>query len=190
MGALAGALIGAAINGGKGAAAGALVGGALGAAGCLAFNVQTKQTRTAQQVQANYRKANRNRLPATPEVVNYSAKMNTPSVQRGQPFKLQSVVEVVDGHKQPVQSVREELLLFTPDGQQVNRDPKSKMFQATSGGRYENSFDLNLPAGVSQGQYAIKTNLYVNDKLVAKRDLAAQVVIVDDMPQIVQVAQR
>ncbi len=189
-GAALGALIGAALNGRNGAIAGAALGGAAGYAGCLAYNVQTKQTRTAMQVEQDYRRTNRGRLPATPRVVNYTAQVDSAKIQRGQPFKIASVVEVVNGQKQPVQSVREELVLYTPDGQQINQDPKSKQFQATSGGRYENSFELNLPKGVSQGVYPVKTQLYVNEVLVAKRDLSARVVLVDDMPQIIQLAQR
>lgn len=189
-GAALGALIGAAINGRNGAIAGAALGGAAGYAGCLAYNVQTKQTRTAMQVEQDYRRTNRGRLPTEPKVVNYTAQVDSAKVQRGQPFKIASVVEVVNGQQQPVQSVREELVLYTPDGQQINRDPKSKQFQATSGGRYENSFELNLPKGVSQGVYPVKTQLYVNEVMVAQRDLSARVVLVDDLPQVVQLAQR
>ena len=55
---------------------------------------------------------------------------------------------------------------------------------------YENSFALTLPPNSPQGEYGIKTNLFVNEQMVATRDLQAKVVWVDDKAQIVQIAAR
>lgn len=174
-GAAVGLVFGAVVGGRDGAAKGAALGGAVAAAACFATNVQSRQTKTAAQSDSDYVRA-RGALPREPEVVSYESQVNQTTVQRGQPFKVNSSVELVNGANKSVESVREELVVFNPDGTQINRDPKSKPFAAASGGRYENSFELKLPPGVSQGSYGLKTNLYVNEKMVASRDLRTQVV--------------
>ena len=175
LGGALGAVLGGATGGKKGAITGAVLGGALGAAVCVAVNVQSRQTKTAMQVDQEYRKR-QGALPREPMVVSYTSQVNSPSIRKGQPIKVNSVVELTSGTVQPVQSVKEELVVFNPDGTQINPDPKSKNFTASSGGRFENSFELNLPPNLSQGSYAMKTRLYVNDKLVGTRDLRTQLV--------------
>lgn len=170
-----GVLLGAMAGGKKGAAAGGVIGGALGAAACVAVNVQSRQTKTAAQVDQEYRQQ-QGALPREPVVVSYASQVNSPTVRKGQPIRVNSIVELTNGTVQPVQSVKEELVVFTPDGTQINPDPKSKNFTSSSGGRFENSFDLNLPANLSQGTYGLKTNLYVNNKLAGTRDLRTQLV--------------
>jgi hypothetical protein len=172
-GALAGALLGALLNGEKGARQGTLVGGVLGAATCVAINYNSRQTKSAAQADADYQKA-RGALPTEPTVVSYSAQLAAKSVHRGQPMKVNSSLEMVNGKTQPVREVREELVISNPDGTAFKS--ASKPFSAHTAGRYENSFEVKLPEGVSQGVYALKTNVYVNGKLAATRDLRTQVV--------------
>ena len=190
LGGVTGAVIGGLLNGGKGAAAGAIAGAATGYLACLAYSVKTTQQKTAQQVEVDYRKQHKGQLPPTPKVTEYKAAVTRPAVQRGTPFALDSTVEVVNGKTEPVQSVREELMLYAPDGKAITQDPKSKPFTATSAGRYSNTFNLKFPPGAPQGDYGIKTKLYVNEKHVASRDLQAKVVWTDGQPQVVQVASR
>lgn len=170
-GALAGALLGAMVDGKKGAIKGAVAGGTLGAVGCVVIN--SRQTKSAQQADADYRNKY-GALPIEATVSSYSAQLATNSVQRGQPIKVNSFLELVNGKNQPVRDVREELVIFNPDGEVVKSD--SKPFSANTAGRYENSFEVKLPKGVSQGKYALKTNVYVNGKLAQTRDLSTQVV--------------
>ena len=172
-GAVAGALLGALLNGSKGAGQGALAGGTMGAAACVAINYKSQQSKSAAQADADYRKA-RGALPTEPTVVSYSAQLAANSVKRGQPMKVNSSLEMVNGTTQPVREIREELAIFNPDGSAFKSG--SKPFIANTAGRYENSFEVKLPEGVSQGVYALKTNVYVNGKLAATRDLRTQVV--------------
>jgi hypothetical protein len=172
-GAVAGALLGALLNGKKGASQGALAGGALGAAACVAINHESRQTKSAAQADADYKKA-RGTLPTEPAVVSYSPQLAAKSVQRGQPMRVNSSLELVNGSTQAVRKVSEELAIFNPDGTEFKTG--SKPFSANSAGRYENSFEVKLPDGVSQGVYALKTRVYVNGKLSAERDLRTQVV--------------
>lgn len=173
VGALAGAVLGAMIGGKEGAGKGAIAGGALAAAACVAINVNSRQTKSAAQADADYQRA-RGRLPDEPSVVSYSPQLAAKSVQRGKPMKVESLLELVNGAKQPVREVREELAIFNPDGTQIKTG--SKPFSASSAGRYENSFEVKLPEAAPQGRYALKTNVFVNGKLVATRDLQTQVV--------------
>ena len=173
VGVLAGAAIGALMNGTKGAAQGAAVGGVIGVAACVAINVKSRQTKTADVADAEYRQT-RGALPAEPTVVSYAPKLAAAKVQRGQPMFITSSLELVNGSVQPVREVREELAIFNPDGTQFKTG--TKPFSAHSAGRYENSFEVKLPSAAPQGLYALKTQVYVNGNLAATRDLSTQVV--------------
>lgn len=172
-GAALGALLGGLTKGGKGAVRGALAGGAIGAAGCLAINANSRQTRTAAQVEEAYIKTH-SRLPAEPQLIAY-----TPSIagtaQRGQPVQVNSTVELVNGSQNRVTEVREELQVFDQSGKQFLNGQKPLV--NTTSGRFENSFILTLPESVSQGTYTMKTTLYVNGKVSATRNLQTQLVI-------------
>jgi hypothetical protein len=168
-----GALLGGLIDGKKGAKRGAVAGGVIAAIGCVAINSQSRQTKSAAQADSEYIQQ-RGRLAPEPQVVSYTPRLESNVVQRGQPMHVYSVVELVNGSVSPVQEVREELVVYGTDGQPFKTG--SKPLINNRGGRFENSFELTLPNGVSQGIYAMKTNLYVNGKLSASRDLRTQLV--------------
>jgi hypothetical protein len=168
-----GALLGGLIDGKKGAKRGAVAGGVIATIGCVAINSQSRQTKSAAQADSEYIQQ-RGRLAPEPQVVSYTPRLESNVVQRGQPMHVYSVVELVNGSVSPVQEVREELVVYGTDGQPFKTG--SKPLINNRGGRFENSFELTLPNGVSQGIYAMKTNLYVNGKLSASRDLRTQLV--------------
>jgi len=172
-GAALGALIGGLAKGRNGALKGALAGGAIGAVGCLAINANSRQTRTAAQVDQDYIQAHR-RLPADPQVVAYMPSI-AGTAQRGQPVQVNSTVELVNGSQTRVTEVREELQVFDQSGKQFAG--KQKPLVNTSGGRFENSFVMTLPESASQGRYTMKTTLYVNGKVAAVRNLQTQLVM-------------
>jgi len=172
-GALAGALLGAMIDGKRGAVKGAALGGVAGALGCVAINSQSRQTRTAAQVDSDFVKA-RGALPPEPQVVSYIPRLSNNVVQRGQPMRINSTVELVNGSKTPITEVREELVVYDTHGEAFKT--KAKPLSNRSGGRFENSFELSLPEQAPQGVYTLKTNLYINNKLMAKRDMSTQVI--------------
>lgn len=174
-GAAVGALIGALAGGGKGALIGAAAGGVLGGAGCYAVNVRSRQVRTAAQVDHDYVQK-RGALPPQPQLVSYNVQVNNQAV-RGKPFTVNTEVELVNGRYQQIHEVKEQIVLLDPKGQPFKNGTKPLESQNASGGRFENSFELTLPQGVSQGVYPMKTNLYVNGQLVASRDLSTQLVI-------------
>lgn len=172
-GAAVGAVLGALLDGKKGAVKGAALGGAAGALGCYAMNSQTRQTKTAAQADRDYIKT-RGALPPEPQVVSYAPQMSSNLVKRGSPMVIKSTVELVNGSVTPVNEVREELVVYDTHGEKIGT--KDKPLVNRSGGRFENSFELSLPQQAPQGIYTIKTNLYVNNKLMAKRDMSTQLV--------------
>jgi hypothetical protein len=172
-GAAIGALFGGVAKGGKGALKGALAGGAIGAVGCLAINANSRQTRTAAQVDQAYIQAH-NRLPADPQVVAYTPSIAS-TARRGQPVRVNSTVELVNGSQNKVTEVREELQVFDQSGKQFLGGQKP--LTNNSGGRFENSFVMTLPPSASQGTYTMKTTLYVNGKVSATRNLQTQLVM-------------
>jgi len=172
-GAAIGALLGGMAKGGKGALKGALAGGAIGAVGCLTMNANSRQTRTAAQVDQAYIQTHR-RLAADPQVVAYMpAIANT--AQRGQPMRVTSTVELANGSQNRVTEVREELQVFDQTGKQFMGTQKPLI--NNSGGRFENSFEMTLSDSASQGVYTMKTILYVNGKVAATRNLQTQLVM-------------
>src|SRR5476649_2421232 len=171
--AVAGALLGSLFDGKKGAIKGAAIGGAAAAVGCLAINSHSRQTKTAAQTDHEYIQA-RGSLPSDPQVLSYMPQLSSGVVQRGRPVHVNTVVELVNGSVTPVREVREELVVYDTHGEQFKTG--SKPLVNNTGGRFENTFELSLPPDASQGTYALKTNLYVNNRLMATRDLRAQLV--------------
>lgn len=141
--------------------------------GCYDYNVQTRQSKTAAQADADYLKTNPAPAPE-PVVVSYSTQAETPTATRGQPLKLSSVVELVNGAQQPVREVREELVISNPDGKPFGTG--SKPFIATTAGRFENSFEVKLPEKAAAGVYLLKTALYVNGVAALSRDVDVKLV--------------
>ena len=174
-GAAVGALLGALVDGKRGAARGAALGGVTAAVGCYAVNVRSRQTKTAAQANNDYVRS-RGHLPRDPAVVAYTPSLSTRVAERGRPFTVNSTVELVDGSSQRVEEVREELVLTDPHGEPIKSGTKQMASTNRGSGRFENSFELTLPPGVSQGVYGVKTNLYVNGRLATSRDLRAQLV--------------
>lgn len=175
--AIAGALVGALIGGLSGnrttALKGAAIGGALGAASCVAINVQSRQTKTAVQAEQDFRNLHPV-VPSEPTLVFYDPRLSAGVVRRGQPFMVESALELVNGTDVLVREIREEIVVYDAGGKAINSG--SKPFVASTAGRFENSFEIKLPTNAPQGVYSMQTRLYVNGKLAATRDLRSQVV--------------
>ena len=172
-GALAGALLGALVDGKNGALRGGAIGAGVGALACVAINVNSRQTKTAAQAEQDYLRTSK-ALPKEPTVTAYNTQLQSSAVKRGQSLLDSSARELVNGRNQAVNEVKEDLIVCNPDGTPFKTG--SKPFTANSAGRFENSFELKLPEGAHQGAYALKTNVYVNGKMLATRDLRTQVV--------------
>jgi hypothetical protein len=172
-GALLGAIAGKIVGGKDSVMTGALVGGAGGAALCFSINLKSRQVRSASQVNQDYTRLH-GALPREPVVDSYTALSATSTTQRGDWIRIDSVLEVTNGSTEPLRSVREEVVLLDPSAAPVRSN--SKAFIAKSAGRYENSFEIKLPANAPQGRYSLQMKVFVNDKLVVTRDLYQQIV--------------
>ncbi|WP_354682563.1 hypothetical protein [Cupriavidus necator] len=155
-----GAIVGALIGGTKGALGGA----AAGLAACAVIEIATRQTKTAAEVDREYKVSNRNRLPRTAEVNAYNTVV-TPSgaVKAGEAIKLQSTIRAVSGINEPVQEVKEILTVYAPSGEEFKRGEKIVSSEPGSG-EYDNSFTLRLPSGAPQGIYRLRSQVVLNGK--------------------------
>lgn len=158
---------------------GALIGAAAGAIACVAVNAVSRQTRTAQQVEDDYRRTNRGQLPPNEPVVQaYKVTVNPDAgVQSGEKLQVVSNMTVVRGANQPVNEVKEVLTLTGPDGK--SRTAEKIASERPGSGAYENAFSLTLPKGVAPGTYPVNTQLYVNGKAMAERKQDLRVVARD-----------
>ncbi len=161
IGALIGGIIGAVAADKKGK--GALIGAGLGAIACVAMNSVSRQTRTADQVETEYRQQNAGKLPQSePVVQSYNVNLNPGTeIRSGNKVKVVSHSTVVSAVNQPVNEVKEVLTLVGPEG---NKTAEKIANEKPGSGAYENTFNLNFPKNVASGMYPIKTQLYINGK--------------------------
>ena len=160
--ALGGAAIGAALDGKKGAGKGAIA----GLAACAVVEIASRQTKSKDEVESDYRSA-KGRLPSKAEVVAYQTTLNpNPVLKRGDALKVQSTIRVVAGTNEPVREVKEVLIAYAPSGEEFKRGEKKA--NATEGsGEFLNTFTLRLPDGAPEGQYTIETKLLINGREVS-----------------------
>jgi hypothetical protein len=175
------ALIGGVIGGLLGsrdanAGGGAVIGAALATVTCGIYNtVSTKQVKTAQQADTDFKNINGGRLPDFPTVTTYDASMESSQYKRGQTAKIKSVAELVSGTREPIRSVREEVVMLDTEGKPLEGNKKDKPFTAAAGGRFENTFEFTFPQQAPQRRYDFMTRLYVNDKMVRTQRMYTQV---------------
>lgn len=178
IGAGVGAIIGTIIAGRKNTARGAVAGAAVGALGCIAINAATRQIRTADSIEQNYRRTNAGRLPPTPRVLAYDISIDPARpVPAGEIVMVRSNIAVVSGQSQAINDVREELILTDSNGQEFKRATKVVGKKGTGSGEYENQFSFKFPTGISQGFYGVKTALYVNGQKAGERANRMQLVV-------------
>ena len=174
MGGVAGAIFGSQIEK-PNVGAGAAIGATLAAVACGLYNtVTTKQLKSAQQADADFKRANAGRLPDTPTVTTYNAAIESTRYTRGQKARIKSVAELVNGSREPIRSVREEMVMIDVDGTVNEKTRKDKPFTATEGGRFENTFEFTFPEQAPQRRYDFMTRLYVNDKQIRTQRLFTQ----------------
>lgn len=173
--ALAGAVVGGLLAQGNNRVRGAALGAGLASLACVAWNYNARQTKTAEQVQAEYKSANRGQLPDHNRVVGYDTRFDPGAkVSPGGKMTVVSNIEVVQGSADPKPALEEELTLVRPDGSEVKSRKKANENQGA--GAYTTSYSMTMPSGVPQGVYPVKTALYMNGQKVAGKDMSMQVV--------------
>jgi hypothetical protein len=168
---IGGALLGALISGKNGAAKGAIA----GLAACAVVEIASRQTKTAAQVEQQYRVSNQNTLPPNAKIDSYLTVVSPNGVAKaGDAIKVQSTIRAVSGANEPVREVREVLIAYAPSGEEFKRGEK-KVNDATGSGEYDNSFTLKLPVGAPQGVYRLKTEVFLNGRPIVHKESSLQV---------------
>lgn len=175
-----GAILGALIGGRGGAVKGAVA----GLAACAVVEIASRQTKSAAEVEKEYKTANRNQLPRYAKVDSYVTEV-TPNgaVKPGEAIKVHSTIRAVSGTQEPIHEVKEELVAYAPSGEEFKRGEK-RVNDVAGSGEYANSFTLTLPQGAPQGIYKLETKVYVNGKPVSRKQTSVQLAVADS-PQVV-----
>jgi Glycine zipper len=171
VGALAGALLGK----GKGHIVGAVLGAGIGALACTAYNYHSRQVRDAKTVEADYIKQ-RGTLPANNTVTSYRSSLDpNGTVQAGNAVALKSSIVVVNGTRDTAPQMAETLTLFSPDGKQVSTVTKPAT-DVSGTGEYQTDFNFNLPKGIQNGRYVVRSTLQMNNQTVETNEMPMLVV--------------
>ncbi|WP_243040543.1 glycine zipper domain-containing protein [Dyella sedimenti] len=170
-----GALAGAFFGKGNGHLVGAAVGAGIGALACTAYNYHSRKVRDASAVETAYVQQ-RGSLPATNTISSYSSSL-APSntVQSGNPVELQSTIVVVHGTHDAPPQLSETLTLFSPDGKQLSTVTKQAS-DINGTGEYQTNFNFNLPKGIQNGRYVVRSTLSMNNQAVETNETPMLVV--------------
>lgn len=130
---------------------------------CIQIESEVAQRRTSEQSERDYRAQNQGKLPEKVSVV-YTTKM-TPSggiVKKGGELTLVGHVEVVNGTKEKVHSVEEELVL-SYNGEKMQSIVKP---MSGSAGVFETKHLVSIPQQFQDGRYTIASRVLINGAVV------------------------
>lgn len=173
--AIAGAVVGGLLANGSNRLRGAALGAGLASLACVAWNYNVKQTKTAAQVENDYRRANAGRLPAQTQVLAFNSVFDpSATVAPGKKMTVTSNIEVLQGTDGRKPVLEEEMVLVKPDSSEVKTRKVAN--ENGGGGAFTTSFSMVMPAGVPQGDYPVRTVLYIDGAPVKRNDMKLQVV--------------
>lgn len=171
IGAVAGALLG----GSHHRAVGAAIGAGVGALACVAYNYHVKKVASAQTVERAYQRHN-GRLPVQPTVAAYRSRLVPSSdVVAGGSTQLQSQITVLNGQHSTPPQITEQLALYAPDGKKLSTVSKPAS-DIDGSGEYQTTFTFNLPKGIAQGRYLVKSTVFLDGKPVRSNQVPMVVV--------------
>lgn len=173
------AAAGAAVSGKSDRGTGVAIGAAAGLAACFVINYKSVQTQTAEQVEAQYKKAGK-KVSADPQVVSYQTSIQPGStIKRGQPIKIVSNIVAIDGSREAVNQIKEEVRLYEPGSTTAFKEGTKVANEKPGSGAYENTFTITLDNQVPQGVYRVDTSVLLNGKAVNTRTNNVQLVMID-----------
>jgi predicted small secreted protein len=174
VGALVGGAVGALMGGDRHRGRGAAIGAGVGALTCVAYNYSSKQTRTADQVGDDYRRA-RGDLPPAPVVTGYRTQAARATARAGEDVTVTSNIEVVPGRTEPLKELREEFVILDPKGVERSKLEKTPAPAGSKGGAYVSTLQFTFPQGVPPGAYRVQSKLFVNGKVAQSSAVDIQV---------------
>ncbi|HET8706050.1 MAG TPA: hypothetical protein VFM46_07090 [Pseudomonadales bacterium] len=153
-------------NCGKGAAAGAVVALAATYFHNLQIEQRSEQTKTAKQMEAV--------APATtpePSLVTYSTWAEPANnMKPGQTVKYNSTIAVTSGKQAKPVQIEEEFRLYDNEKPDNVLASKRKQVNPQGGaGEFKNQFSFVVPQGVPNGNYPVKTVVFINGAEVGSR---------------------
>ena len=145
---------------------GAAIGAGIAAAACAIINANTRQTKTASEVDEQYRKTHDGTLPDQPVVTVYDTAFNAGgSVRPGQEARIFSNITLVSGAREAAREVVEVLEVFEAnDPSKVLLRAEKKADPGRRSGGIQNDFIIRLPDGLAPGSYPARTALTVNGR--------------------------
>jgi predicted lipid-binding transport protein (Tim44 family) len=171
IGALAGSLFG----NGKGHLAGAAIGAGIGAFACIAYNYHSRKIRDAKAVEKQYAQQ-RGALPTNNTVTDYRSELSpATTVRSGSSAQMQSRVTVISGTRDASPKLKEQLTLYSPDGKALST--VNKQATAVDGtGEYETNFKFDLPKGIEEGRYTMRSTLFMDGKQIRTNEVPMLVI--------------
>ena len=149
----------------------AAIGAIVGALGCIAFNSQTVQAKTNDQVLGEISKGGSN-VVQSPTVVTYLPATNAPNYSPGATVKIDSTITVASKPGDAT-DIKERYTIIDPSNQPKKDFEKAV---ATTGGQFNNSLSFDLPKGMPKGLYKVKTQLMINGVVARESDLPMRVI--------------
>jgi hypothetical protein len=176
VGAVVGGAVGALIGGDRRRTQGTLVGAGLGALACIGYNYNARQTKSAEQVGAEYRQRN-NALPPVPTVTAYRTESSPAQARGGDDITVTSNIELVPGAREPLKELREEFAIVDPNGNERSRIAKTPVPAGTQGGAFVSTLQFTFPKGIPPGPYQVQSRLYVNGQPAQTSNVKIQVAL-------------
>jgi hypothetical protein len=135
--------------------------------GCYLVNsYKAQQVRTAQQVEDDYKRVNK-QLPERSTLTEYASQIDPATASRGQTVSVSSQIKVVRGRNDPTVNVEEEIALFDAKGDAWGKPVRKAANANGEGGEYQTSFRIPVHQGMSQGIYQVRKTVYVNGTAVS-----------------------
>ncbi|MGB0496077.1 MAG: hypothetical protein ACPGJI_06955 [Kangiellaceae bacterium] len=154
----------------------------LGVAAKLIYDMvveyQSKQVNDEDEVVKKYKLAH-GELPAEPQLVTYESSIQPGDVVTvGKDISIQSKLEVVRSAKTRNLIIEEKITIFDNEDNQKELKSYVKTVNAESNasGAFENEFTFQLPKGMPQGIYPVRTEVLVDGKAFAPVNSQMQLV--------------
>ncbi len=144
----------------------------------LVNGYKSEQTRSAQQVEADYLQRNA-QLPDRAVVTAYRSEVSPRgAVRRGQEVTVSSTIVAVPGRREPNVVIEEELGVLDSVGETWGKPVRKVANSGNQAGEYRTSFTIPVNDGMSQGVYLLRRSLYVNGVAVQRDDTGARFQVV------------
>ncbi len=144
------------------------------------MTAESRQTKTAAQVEQDFRSKNSGNLPADPQVQSYALGIvpSSGAVKRGETLVFHSEAQVVGGLQEDISSVNEVIQLILGNDVLQTAD---KDMNAAGSGSFVTTYSIPIPPRFQDGTYTIASALYVNGQQTGlQRQGSFYIVTLDD----------